>query len=129
MDNNSKQVKNVVIMKLVVLILGILFVYLPLPISADSFLEIRATVTGVLNFETGYGYFISAGPHPDLGHTVWLWIGENKVVTRKLDNLKGYMVDATGKLEQTDPHWRGSIPPLAMYMSDFSIEHSTKPND
>ena len=117
------------IIKLVGLILAILFVCLPLPTSADSFLEIRATVTGVLNFEASSGYFISAGPHPDIGHTVWLSIGENKVVTRKLDNLKGYMVDATGKLEQMDSNRRGSIPPLAMYMSDFSIEHSTKPND
>jgi hypothetical protein len=94
---------------------------LPFPSNAETLVKIGAKVTGILYFEPGHGYFISANPHADASNRVWLSISEQKMLVRDLENLQGKFVEASGPLKQMSANTKAAIPPLSMYLSDFSI--------
>src|SRR5688572_28159832 len=90
------------------------------PFSGD----IKAEVRGMLQFQEGKGYFITAKSGDDLRaeNIVWLWITENKILVKQLNGLVNSTVTAKGHLEQMPKNVRGSVPPDGMYLKKFEIE-------
>jgi hypothetical protein len=90
------------------------------PFSGD----IKAEVRGILHFQEGKGYFITAKSGDDLRaeNIVWLWITENKILVKHLNGLVNLTVTAKGHLEQMPKNVRGSVPPDGMYLKKFEIE-------
>ena len=86
---------------------------------------IHAEVTGTLHFEAGHGYYITVKPAEKAGHEtrVWLWVAEDKEMVRKLHDLNGKKVTASGSLSQMPAEVTSNVPSLGLYLRhDFKIE-------
>jgi hypothetical protein len=85
---------------------------------------IQADVRGTLNFESGWGYFISVKPADKAEQEVrvWLLVTEDKELVERLERLTGKEVIAKGKLGQIPEGVRTSVPPRGVYMSPFEIK-------
>ncbi|HZZ71739.1 MAG TPA: hypothetical protein VFE24_05770 [Pirellulales bacterium] len=86
--------------------------------------SIKAEVRGVLHFEAGHTYYVSvkSAEKPDRETRVWLWISEDKVMVRQLENLTDKPVLVEGNLEQMPANMQASVPPEGMYLSHFEIK-------
>jgi hypothetical protein len=86
---------------------------------------ITAEVRGTLRFEEGRGYFIEMKPVEPGGQAkrVWLRVSEDKVLVRRLEELKGKRVAAKGPLGQMPEDAKGAVPPHGLYLAaPFEVE-------
>ena len=89
--------------------------------------RITAEVEGTLLWsDPGMGYYIRIRPDdgPKRETRVWLWYGEDKILVRTMEGLRGKQVVATGKLLQAPAEGQGRLPPGVLYLPDFEIKEA-----
>lgn len=75
-------------------------------------------IVGVLRFESGRGYFVAR----ERAERVWLWISENKVLVRQLQELTDHRVSASGRLGRMPAGSGASVPDGELYLENITVE-------
>ena len=86
-------------------------------VHADAPDYVTAEIRGTLTFESGRGYYVAVKTM-----RVWLRISEDKIRARQLDSLARKTVIVRGPLHQMEANTNASVPPLGLYLDDFTIE-------
>lgn len=82
------------------------------PVTIDD-----GAVVGVLRHEHGHGYFVDSMPS-----RVWLYISENKIQVRELQELQGKRVRMKGVIKTMPANSGASVPPGDRYVEEYTIE-------